>query len=114
MKTNAERFVVLVPLFRAAIVDQLIAAGNADEAGVVTYIPSTAALRAAAFLAMKEVIASEADPIEPMLAVNIWNSVMLTNESAFHQGLEREVKAGKHPKLKMAKGAKAVAQTYVE
>lgn len=114
MKTNAERFVELTPLFRAAIVDAIVASGTAGQDGKVAYVPSTAALRQAAFTAMKELIASEADPVEPMLAVNIWNAVMLTNESAFHQGLKREVDAGKHPKLKIVAGAKAVAQSYVD
>lgn len=114
MKTNAERFVELVPLFRAAIVDAIIAAGTPGADGKVTYVPSTAALRGAAFKAMKELVESEPEPVEPMLAVNVWNAVMLTNESAFHQGLKREIDAGKHPKLKLVAGAKAVAMSYVE
>lgn len=93
--------------FRKAIYDQLKLANSDGK-----YIPSTGALRAAAFAAMKEVVESEADPVEPMLAVNVWNAVMLTNESAFHQGMEREIKNGTLTGITMQKGSVAVARDY--
>lgn len=115
MKTNAERFPLLVPLFRAAILDAIKAAlPAAGSDGLQGYTPSTAALRSAAFKAMAELVASETEPVDAMLAVNVWNAVMLTNESAFHQGLERDIKAGTVSGLKIVKGHKAVAQGYVE
>lgn len=109
MKTNAERFAELVPMFRLAIVDKI---KEANPSG--TYLPSTQALRVAAFAAIKEVVESEVEAVPPMLAVNVWNAVMLTNESAFHQGLERAISAGTVTGLKVVKGAKAVASGYFE
>lgn len=106
-KSDKERFPGMVILFRKAIIDALKAA-NPDG----TYIPSTAALRAAAFAAMKEMVESETEPVSPMLACNVWNAVMLCNESAFHQGLKRAIDAGEVTGLKLATGAKAVAGMY--
>jgi hypothetical protein len=107
MKTNAERFPELVVAFRKAIYDKI------KEKFADGYVASTASLRACAFPAMKEVVESEVDPVEPMLAVNVWNAVMLTNESAFHQGLERDIK-NKVVEIKLIKGSRAVAGTYCE
>lgn len=109
MATNKERFPGLVVAFRKAIYDALKAA-NPDG----KYVPSTGALRAAAFPAMKEIVESETEAVEPMLAVNVWNAVMLTNESAFHQTMEREIKTGTLSGITLVKGAKAVASTYNE
>lgn len=99
----------MVPSFRLAIYDAI---KEANPSGV--YLPSTAALRTAAFKALKEVVESEVDPVEPLLAVNVWNAVMLTNESAFHQGMERAITAGTLTGIKVLKGAKAVAGGYME
>lgn len=116
MKTNAERFPILVPLFRAAIIDKIKEqhSDRKDANGDVQYIPSTQALRQAAFKAMTEVVGSEADPVDAMLAVNVWSAVMLSNESAFHQGLERDIKKGLVKGIKITSGARAVAQGYNE
>lgn len=131
MKSNVERFPGLVTLFRAAIIDQLkeqLKDGQKDKDGNLVYIPSTAALRSAAKLAMKEIVESHdcepteeqlADkafegPVSPMLAVNVWDAVMLSNESAFHQGLARDIEKKLVTGLVILKGAKAVAQGYVE
>ena len=108
MKTNAERFPELVVSFRKAIYDAI------KEKHGETYVPSTASLREAAFSAMKEVIGSEVDPVEPMLAVNVWNAVMLTNESAFHQGMKRDIDKGLLLGIKLTTGARAIASKYVE
>ena len=98
-----ERFPELVIAFRKAIYDQI------KEQHPDGYRPSTANLRAAAFPAIKEVMESEAEqPFPPMAAVVLWNAVMLSNESAFHQGMEREIKA-KTLDIKVIKGAAAVA-----
>ncbi len=59
-------------------------------------------------------VESEVDPVEPMVAVNVWNAVMLTNESAFHQGMKRAIDAGTLGGIKMQTGAKAIAQGYNE
>lgn len=98
-------------MFRSAIYDALKEAAGATNG---TYVPSTASLRAAAFKAIKEVIESEVEPVGPMLAVNVWNAVMLTNESAFHQGMKRAIEAGTLSGIKIATGAKAIAAGYVE
>ena len=108
MKTNAERFPELVVAFRNAIYDQI------KEKHGATYVPSTASLREAAFGAMKEVLESEVDPVSPMLAVNVWNAVMLTNESAFHQGMKRDIEKGLLLGIKLTTGARAIASKYVE
>ena len=99
----------MVPQFRKAIYDAL---KEAHKDGV--YIPSTAALRSAAFAAMKELLASEVEAVEPLLAVNVWNAVMLTNESAFHQTMAREIENGTLAGITIRKGAKSVARTYME
>lgn len=109
MQTDIARFPALVVSFRKAIYDQL----KADHPEG-TYIPRTAALRSAAFKAIKEVIESETEPVGNMLALNVWNAVMLCNESAFHQGMEREIEAGTLTGIKVVKGAKAVAKGYFE
>ena len=109
MQTDKERFPALVISFRKAIYDQLKLA-NPDG----KYIPSTASLRTAAFAAIKEIVESEVDPVSPLLAVNVWNAVMLTNESAFHQGMAREIENGTLTGIKLVKGAKAVAAGYFE
>jgi len=106
---NKARSPGLVSAFRKAIYDALKQA-NPDG----KYIPSTAALRAAAFKAIKEVIESETEAVEPMLAVNVWNAVMLTNESAFHQGMAREIEKGTLTGITVVKGAKAVAAGYFD
>lgn len=109
MATNKERFPALVIGFRKAIYDQIKLA-NPDG----KYIPTTGGLRAAAFPAIKEIIESEAEAVEPLLAINVWNAVMLTNESAFHQGMEREIKSGTLIGIKLVKGAKMLASQYNE
>ena len=109
MQNDKDRFPALVISFRKAIYDALKEA-NADG----RYIPSTAALRAAAFKAIKEVIESETEAVSPMLAVNVWNAVMLTNESAFHQGMGRDIENGILTGLTLVKGAKAVAKGYFD
>lgn len=114
MKTNAERFPGLVVLFRSAIIDAIKEVAPKLEDGTAIYAPSTASLRAAAFKAMKEVVESEADAVDAMLAVNVWNAVMLTNESAFHQGLKRSIEAKTVTGLKLVEGTKATASSYVE
>lgn len=107
MQTDKERFPGLVVNFRKAIYDQLKSA-NPDG----RYIPTTAALRQAAFAASTELFEAETDPVSWRLAVNVWNAVMLTNESAFHQTMQREIEAGTLAGIKMVKSAKAVAQGY--
>lgn len=109
MANDKDRFTALVPLFRMAIIDSL-KQSNPDG----KYIPSTASLRAAAFKAMKEIVESEAEPVGPMLAVNVWNAVMLTNESAFHQGLKRSIDNKEVTGLTLVAGAKAVAAGYFD
>lgn len=103
---EAKRFPELVVNFRKAIYDQL------KETHGEQYIPSTAALRIAAFKAAEEVFGSEIEPVPNRLALNVWNAVMLCNESAFHQGMERDIKAGVLQGIKIVKGARAVAQGY--
>lgn len=109
MTNDKDRFPALVVSFRKAIYDALKTAHPDGR-----YIPLTASLRAAAFSAIKEVIESEAEPVSPMLAVNVWNAVMLTNESAFHQGMAREIENKTLAGIELVKGAKAVAKGYFE
>jgi hypothetical protein len=106
-KDNSARLASLVVAFRKAIYDQL-----KEMAGANAYIPSTASLRAAAFKAIEEIVESEQEDLPPRLLLNVWNAVMLTNESAFHQTMEREIKAGTLSGITMAKGAKAVSGQY--
>lgn len=107
MQNDKERFPALVINFRKAIYDAL---KEANQDG--RYIPSTASLRAAAFKAADEVFGSEVEPVSNRLALNVWNAVMLCNESAFHQGMERDIKSGVLQGIVIAKGAKAVASSY--
>lgn len=108
MRNNKEMFPTDVVAFRKAIYDQLKLA-HPDG----SYIPSTAALKAAAFLAIKELLESE-DGWTPLHAVNVWTSVMLTNESAFHKMMVRDVEQGTLTGIKVVQGAKAVAKGYFE
>lgn len=111
MKTNQERFAEMVIAFDKAIVDRLKEMAE-KTGGVLT--PSTDALKAAAFPAMKEVVESEADPVPPMLAIAVWEAVMKTNESAYRQGLARKQKAGTLPfKLAAEKTAASTALQYI-
>lgn len=109
MQNDKDRFPALVIAFRLAIYDQLKLA-NPDG----RYIPSTAALRAAAFKAISEVVESETEPVGYKLAINVWNAVMLTNESAFHQRMAEAVEQGTLTGIQVVKGAKAVAKGYFE
>lgn len=113
MKTNAERFPGLVAAFETAILDQLKAQHPANEKGEHAYTASVANFMAAAWPAFKEVIESEVDPVDPILAVNVWKAVALTNESAFSQGVERKFKAGL-TKVKPIRGAGGKAKAYSE
>ena len=106
-KDNSAKLAQLVVMFRKAIYDQL-----KEQVGANAYVPSTASLRGAAFKAIAEVIEAEQDDLPPRLILNVWNAVMLTNESAFHQTMEREIKAGTLTGIQMAKGAKAVSGQY--
>jgi len=106
-KDNSARLAALVVAFRKAIYDQLKAACAGSA-----YIPTTAALRGAAFKAIEEVVDGEQEDLPPRLLLNVWNAVMLTNESAFHQTMEREIKAGTLSGITIAKGAKAVSGQY--
>lgn len=106
-KDNSARLASLVVGFRKAIYDQL-----KEQAAGSAYIPTTAALRAAAFKAIAELVDAESEDLPPRLLLNVWNAVMLTNESAFHQTMEREIKAGTLVGITMAKGAKAVSGQY--
>lgn len=137
MKTDKEKFPLLVAAFEAAIIDRLLeqaeeGLSDADKAfnqeqkeiddpkerkplvkGV--YRPATATLLSAAFPAFKEVVESEAELVSPMLAVAVWEAVMKTNESAFRQSLERKEKAGTLG-FKVAAGgrsAKSLANEYL-
>ena len=99
-----------VVAFRKAIYDQIKLANPGGS-----YIPTTASLRAAGFTAMKELIESEdAGAITPMHAVNVWNAVMLCNESAFRQRMADHIKSGELTDIKLVSGAKAVAKGYFE
>lgn len=106
-KDNSARLAALVIAFRLAIIDQLKAQANGSA-----LIPSVAALRAAAFKAMEEVVEAEVDDIPPRLLLNVWQAVMLCNDSAFWQGLERDIKAKKVEGLEIVRGTKAVAGSY--
>lgn len=88
-----KRFAGLKAAFEAAIIDKLSEAIGPGG----TYVPSTDALKGAAFAAMNEVIESEVEPVKPMLAVVLWESVVKINESAHRKGLERMEKAGTLP-----------------
>lgn len=107
-KDNTARLAALVVAFRKAIYDRL--KETAGESGV--YIPSTASLRAAAFPAMQEVVESETEDIPPRLLLNVWNAVMLCNDSAFHQAMERDIKSKQLVGITVQRGAKAVASNY--
>ena len=109
MKTDQERYPALVNAFRLAIYDALKA-----EVGEGVYSPNTASLRAAAFKAIGEVLDAETDPVSNRLALNVWQAVMLCNESAFHQGMARAVEQGTLTGIKIAKGAKGKAMGYFE
>lgn len=109
MSNDKARFPSLVVNFRKAIYDQLKAA-NPDG----KYIKATSSLRAAAFAAAKEVFDAEPEPVGPMLACNVWNAVMLCNESAFHQTMEREIENGSLTGVQVVGGKKAVAAGYFE
>lgn len=103
-KAKIERFNRLRTAFAKAIVDRL--ADVAKENGGV-YVPSTDALKAAAFDAMNEVVESEIEPVSPMMAVGIWEAELKINESAHRQGLMRAEKAGLLA-FKIAAGEKKV------
>ncbi len=105
----------MVVAFEQAIDDRL---GEAAKLTGDVYIPSTDALKAAAFPALKEVIEAEeiSEPVPAMLAVAVWEAVLKVNESAYRQGLERKAKAGTISfKLATTKAApKTIALQYVD
>jgi len=109
MKTNAERHPEMVTNFRAAIYDALKAA-HPDGNVVLT----TDTWEAAAIAAFKELESSELEPINALLAVNVWRSIMLSNISAFKQTLERELKAGTVSGINLITAKRAVAKKYME
>lgn len=113
MKTAQERFPELISLFRSDIYSHLKKAYPDGK-----YIPTTAALRAAAFAAMRDLVESatetEDGPIEPMLALNVWNAVLLCNDSAFHQTMARAIEKKELTGIEIVRGAKAVSGTYFE
>jgi hypothetical protein len=82
-----EKFAENVGLFKRAIRDQIKAKHGE------TYVANTGNLKAAAFAAFKELADSD-DSMTPMMAVAVWEAVMHVNDSAFHQELERDEKAG--------------------
>ena len=109
MKTNKERQPELVIAFRKAIYDAIKEA-NPDG----NYVPSTEGLEQAAFAAIKEVVGSEADPVDWLLALNVWHSVILSNRSAFRQTMKREIEAGTLAGIKLITAKRAVAKSYME
>jgi hypothetical protein len=108
MKTNKERHPEMVIAFRKAIYDAL---KEANPNGL--YAPSTEALEAAAFKAIVEIVESEADPVSWLLALNVWHSVILSNESAFRQTMKREIDAGTLEGIKMVTTKVAKAKAYM-
>lgn len=106
-KDNSARLAGLVVAFRAAIIDRL-----KEDANGSALIPSTGLLRSAAFRAMQEVVEAETEDVPPRLLLNVWQAIMLCNDSAFWQGLERDIKAKKVEGLTIQRGAKAVAGNY--
>lgn len=117
-KDNTARLASLIPAFRLAIYDQLklmVGLPTVGEDGKQVdpvYIPSTASLRSAAFKAIEEIVDAESEDLPPRLLLNVWNAVMLTNESAFHQTMGRAITDKTLTGITIAKGAKAVAGNY--
>lgn len=106
-KDNSARLAALVIAFRLAIVDQL-----KEQANGSAIVPSVALLRGAAFKAIAEIVDAEQEDLPPRLLLNVWQAVMLCNDSAFWQGLERDIKSKKIEGLEIARGTKAVAGSY--
>lgn len=104
----------MVVAFEAAIIDRL--GEEAAKTGGV-YVPSTDALKAAAFPALKEVIEAEEidSPVPHMLAVAVWEATLKINESAYRGKLASLEKAGTLKfKLATTKAApKTIALQYV-
>ena len=109
MKTNAERHPEMVTNFRAAIYDALKAAHPDGNVVLTTDVWETAAIAG-----FKDIIASEIDPVDALLAVNVWKSVMLSNISAFRQTLEREIEAKTIEGIRLVNAKRAVAKKYME
>lgn len=107
-ENKQERFNRLVSLFEKAIIDQI------KQQHGETYHANTANLAQAAWPALAEVLDAETEPVSPVLGAAVWEAVMKTNESNFHQGLERKEKAGVLPfKVVRAKrSATSVALDY--
>jgi hypothetical protein len=108
--TNAERYPGLVHAFRLAIYDQ-IAEQHPDG-----YVHSVANLTACAWAAIKEVMEAETETVDALLALNVWKAVMLCNDSAFRQSLNRAIE-NKEPavaKIKLANATTKIAKGYAE
>lgn len=132
MKSDKERFPGLSEALESAVIDRLLeqarkggqvertkAKGkDGEEVEVETpiYIPSTASLRDAMYGAMEEIVASEVDPIGPMLAIALWDDAVHMNESAFRQKMDRRAKIGTLPFKVGAnpRAPKSIAANYLK
>jgi hypothetical protein len=110
MKTNKERFGLLVVAFEKAINDRLAAIAAANG-GV--YQPSAPVLRAEVIKAWKEVADAESDPVDGELSANVIFAVLAINESAYSQKLVRLAEAG-NLGFQVARGSKGKAKGYVD
>lgn len=110
MSNINEVFAELVSAFEAAIVDQIKAKHGA------VYHANTANLKDAAFGAFKELADSFPEKLTPMMSVAVWEAVMRTNDSAFHQSLERKEEAKTLPfkVIRAKRSPQSAALSYLQ